>query len=175
MNNKVREMALKAGFVFLQEDESQNQLVIDWSSNYDNEISNFATLVATDCLEKCKIIENDITQEKFEWTPLGAVEEVEAMISETYKINDNFDLFPETDKKVYFDNIGNNKISRSDIKTAMGELHDGDIEEALSILGYLLEKGDFYSDICDCDIDAKDNCEDCDCGEAQFLQGLKKE
>jgi hypothetical protein len=66
-------------------------------------------------------------------------------------------------------------ISKADIEKAMEDLHEGDIEEALSILGELLEHGDFYVDFCDCDIDAKDNCEDCTCGLAHFLVGFKDE
>jgi hypothetical protein len=65
-------------------------------------------------------------------------------------------------------------ISKNDIDTAIQDLHDGDIEEALSILAYMLEKGDFFNDICDCDLDAKDNCEVCSCGLAQFFIGLKE-
>lgn len=67
----------------------------------------------------------------------------------------------------------NSLISKADIERAMSELQDGVVEEALSILGELLESGDFIDDMCDCDFDAKDNCELCDCGEAQFLIGLK--
>jgi CTP:phosphocholine cytidylyltransferase-like protein len=63
-------------------------------------------------------------------------------------------------------------ISKADIERAMEDLHEGDIEEALSILGHLLENGDFIDDMCDCDIDAKDNFELCDCGAAQFFMGL---
>lgn len=63
-------------------------------------------------------------------------------------------------------------INKADIENAMKDLHEGDIEEALSILGYLLENGKFLDDMCDCDIDAKDNGELCTCGEAQFLMGL---
>ena len=65
-------------------------------------------------------------------------------------------------------------ISKADIQRAMIDLHEGDIEEALSILGELLDRGDFIDDMCDCDFDAKDNCELCDCGEAQFLIGIKE-
>lgn len=65
-------------------------------------------------------------------------------------------------------------ISKADIHRAMNDLHEGDIDEALSILGELLERGDFIDDMCDCDFDAKNNCELCDCGEAQFLTGLKQ-
>lgn len=66
-------------------------------------------------------------------------------------------------------------ISKAEIESAMADLHEGDIEEALSILGHLLENGDFYDDMCDCDFDAKDNCELCTCGGAQFLMGFKEE
>lgn len=32
------------------------------------------------------------------------------------------------------------------------------------------KESEWYVDLCDCDIDAKDNCEDCTCGEAWYLK-----
>lgn len=66
-------------------------------------------------------------------------------------------------------------LTKLDIVNAMEDLHEGDIEEALSVLGFILENGKFIDDMCDCDIDAKDNGELCTCGEAQFLVGLEED
>jgi len=60
-------------------------------------------------------------------------------------------------------------ISKSEIEIALSELEDGEQTSAIEILKYLLDKGNFIIDMCDCDIDAKDECEDCTCGMAHFL------
>jgi hypothetical protein len=63
-------------------------------------------------------------------------------------------------------------ISLSDVKIAISELQDNDETAnslAVEILEYLVKNGNWYTDLCDCDFDAKDNCEDCTCGLAQFL------
>lgn len=60
-------------------------------------------------------------------------------------------------------------ISKAEIRNALSELEDGEPTSAIEILKYLLNKGDFIIDLCDCDFDAKDECEDCTCGMAHFL------
>lgn len=61
-------------------------------------------------------------------------------------------------------------LSKYQIENALSELEDGETTEAIEVLKYLLNNGKFYIDMCDCDIDAKDNCEDCTCGLAHFLE-----
>lgn len=60
-------------------------------------------------------------------------------------------------------------ISKAEIEIALSELEDDEPTSAIEILKYLLNKGNFIIDMCDCDFDAKDNCEDCTCGLAHFL------
>ena len=66
-------------------------------------------------------------------------------------------------------------LSKYDLENALSELEDGDATEAIEVLKYLLDKGSFIVDICDCDIEAKDNCEDCTCGLAHFLDLNERE
>lgn len=63
-------------------------------------------------------------------------------------------------------------LSKAEIEAAIMDLKEGEPEEALRILESLLDEGDYFDDICDCDFDAKDNCESCTCGAAQFLIGF---
>lgn len=60
-------------------------------------------------------------------------------------------------------------ISKAEIEIALSELEDDEPNSAIEILKYLLNKGNFIIDMCDCDFDAKDECEDCTCGMAHFL------
>lgn len=60
-------------------------------------------------------------------------------------------------------------ISKAEIEIALSELEDDEPTSAIEILKYLLNKGNFIIDMCDCDFDAKDECEDCTCGMAHFL------
>lgn len=60
-------------------------------------------------------------------------------------------------------------ISKSEIENALSELEDGETTSAIEILKYLLNNGNFIIDLCDCDFDAKDECEDCTCGLAHWL------
>lgn len=63
-------------------------------------------------------------------------------------------------------------ISKAEIEEALSYLEDNDTTKAIEVLKYLLDKGNYYTDLCDCDFDAKDNCEDCTCGLAIFLQSF---
>lgn len=66
-------------------------------------------------------------------------------------------------------------LSKFEIEDALSELEDGDTTKAIEVLKHLLDKGNFYADMCDCDTDAKDNCEDCTCGLAMFLESFNYE
>ena len=49
MNEKIKEIAKRAGFV-CDEECNFNSDVIDWSSSYDNELEKFAHLIIKECL-----------------------------------------------------------------------------------------------------------------------------
>ncbi len=50
MNNvKLVELAKKAGFEFINDDENGSLNIIDWSKNYDQELETFFSLVVRKC------------------------------------------------------------------------------------------------------------------------------
>ena len=60
-------------------------------------------------------------------------------------------------------------ITKHLIREALLDLKEGERLLADEILEALLRDGSFNDDMCDCDTDAKDNGELCDCGLAQYL------
>lgn len=60
-------------------------------------------------------------------------------------------------------------ITLNQIKDAYDEAISKKAELSVAILQHIIDSDLWFTDICDCDIDAKDECEDCTCGEAIFL------
>ncbi len=60
-------------------------------------------------------------------------------------------------------------LTLNQIRDAYDEAVDKKAEQAVAVLQHILDSNLWFTDICDCDIDAKDECEDCTCGEAIFL------
>ena len=60
-------------------------------------------------------------------------------------------------------------LTLNQVKDAYNEAVDKKAEQAVAVLQHILDSDLWFTDICDCDIDAKDECEDCTCGEAIFL------
>lgn len=55
MHSKTKELAEQAGFVFwADEDWKPEGEVIDWASNYDNEIEKLVQLVVKECISICE-------------------------------------------------------------------------------------------------------------------------
>ncbi len=54
MDEKVKQLAEEAGFVFWQDEMWADSQVIDWSSNYDKEIETFARLIVDKCISICE-------------------------------------------------------------------------------------------------------------------------
>jgi hypothetical protein len=52
MNERIKELAKQAGFVLWADEEwKPDGAVIDWSSDYDNDLEKFAELIIQECLE----------------------------------------------------------------------------------------------------------------------------
>ena len=50
MKERIRELAVQAGFVMWADESWKPEgAVIDWSSNYDNELAKFAELIVKEC------------------------------------------------------------------------------------------------------------------------------
>jgi len=50
MKERIRELAVQAGFVMWADESWKPEgAVIDWSSNYDNELAKFAELIVREC------------------------------------------------------------------------------------------------------------------------------
>lgn len=60
-------------------------------------------------------------------------------------------------------------LTLNQVKDAYDEAVDKKAELSVAVLQQILDSDNWFTDICDCDIDAKDECEDCTCGEAIFL------
>jgi hypothetical protein len=64
MNNRIKELAEKAGFVLWGDEKwGPGPDYIDWSSNYDKEFLKFAELIVRECLSYAK--DGDIDFMKF--------------------------------------------------------------------------------------------------------------
>lgn len=53
MNEKVKELAEKAGFILWEDEDWNPGDVIDWASRYDNELQKFADLIVKECASVC--------------------------------------------------------------------------------------------------------------------------
>lgn len=60
-------------------------------------------------------------------------------------------------------------LTLNQVRDAYDEAVNKKAEKAVAILQHILDSDLWFTDICDCDIDAKDECEDCTCGEAIYL------
>ena len=130
MKNNIKKLASEAGFILWGDEPWESGQIIDWGTQYDEELIKFAQLVAKDCINSCKKIEDDITQEKFEWTLLGAVEEIQYLISKEYNIEESITLtLTEKDKKQsLLKRIRRNMVAscKCGTKTPDVEYHDDD-------------------------------------------------
>lgn len=70
MNEKIKQLAEQAGFVFWQDEMWADSQVIDWSCNYDKELEALVNLVVDKCVSICK--EGSSTQ----MTSKGAAERI---------------------------------------------------------------------------------------------------
>ena len=53
MNERIKELAKQSGFVLWSDEEWKPEgAVVDWSSNYDNELAKFAELIVRECIEE---------------------------------------------------------------------------------------------------------------------------
>ena len=141
MNKNIIKLASKAGFVLWGNEPWGSGQIIDWSSQYDSELETFAKLVAQDCFNSCKKIENEITQEKVEWTPLGAVEEIQYLISKKYDTEESNSHIDPDEKEKLLKKIRRNMVAscKCGTKTPDVEYHDDDclyrvLSESYSII-----------------------------------------
>jgi hypothetical protein len=51
MNERIRELAKKSGFVLWQDESWNPGNVVDWSSDYDAELEKFAELIVRECFD----------------------------------------------------------------------------------------------------------------------------
>ena len=51
MNSKIEEFAIQSGFILSKDKSVKGDSIIDWSSNYDNELETFAKLLIKECLD----------------------------------------------------------------------------------------------------------------------------
>jgi len=63
MNERIKELAEKAGFVLWQDEAHNPGDVIDWASRYDEELVKFAELVRADEREACAKMVDHILKE----------------------------------------------------------------------------------------------------------------
>lgn len=128
MKDNVKKLASEAGFILWGEESWNQGEIVDWSSGYDDALVKFAQLVAEDCVGKCKSIENDITLEEFDWTPLGAVEEIQFLISQEFDLGDVLEASNENGNADLLSRIQKNMVASCKCltKTPDVEFHDAD-------------------------------------------------
>ena len=61
MNEKIKELGIKAGFEPWRDEAWNPGDVFDWSSRYDNELEEFAKLIIKDCINVYTAIDNGCT------------------------------------------------------------------------------------------------------------------
>lgn len=81
MNERIKELAKEAGFVLWSDEEWKPEgAVIDWSSDYDNELAKFAELIVQECADW---IDSNV----------GMIDEEEIVLEDLKKMLENHDWY----------------------------------------------------------------------------------
>lgn len=95
MNERIEKLASKAGFNFWGGEHWKPQgAVIDWSCNYDNELENFAQLIAVHCISLIRESMSDSERSDLVYNAM--------LVDVISKINNEFFKHKDTSKREKF-------------------------------------------------------------------------
>jgi hypothetical protein len=86
MNERLKDLAEKAGFVLWGEETWNPGDVIDWSSRYDDELTKYAELIVRECIKLCEHESNDDEYDQFDMGQSVKVENIKASIMKEFRV-----------------------------------------------------------------------------------------
>jgi hypothetical protein len=89
MNDRIKELAKQAGFVLWADEEwKPDGAVIDWSSDYDNDLEKFAELIIQECMEQL-VKEGDAWEQFSRNPPEGQETNASAALFAAYRLKED--------------------------------------------------------------------------------------